>query len=147
METPTVRPGFFNSKAWKNQQIIKSFLEEPKTFPELCELLKKERKICKSKSSVSYALREVIRRGEVVGEINAESLKQTKGKIIPIYRRTRKLTIFHGGEPEDHRSDGREIMRCYIDQRGNLVGKQFFKKIKRKSRGYTYRRTSPILPL
>jgi len=161
MESITVPQRFFQSKAWKNQQIIRSFLEDPKTFPEICEILKSKQIIKNPKSSVQYALTDLIRRGEVIGEINAESLKikKIKGRLIPVYRRTGKIAIFHGEAPKpgqkiitksgsrEYRNDDYDVMRVYIDpETGGPFGKQFFKKIKAKhGKGHGYRRVTPII--
>jgi len=147
--TFNVRRGFFESKAWKNQAKILYKLGEPKTFSELCGILKKESGIRKPKSSVSYALRELIRRGEVIGAINSGTLRNTRGRLVTVYKLTGHHPIFHGGAPRNAPTDGSDysIMRLYLDEKGNPIGRQFFKKIKRKlGEGYTYRKISPVLP-
>jgi len=128
--------------------MILTNLGEPKTFPELCELLEEETGIRRPKSSVSYALRELIRRGEVVGAIDEGTLKKTRGKLIPVFKRTGRHALLLGGEPKDAPTDGRDysIMDLYTHKKGYFIGRQFFKKIKRKhgKGAYAYKRIGPF---
>jgi len=127
--------------------MILSSLDEPKTFAELCRLLDREVGMKNARSSVLYALRELIGQGQVVGIIDEESLKKTGKKLVPVFKLTGNQVIFLGGSSKDHPTDGSDysIMKLYTDEKGNFIGKQYFKKIKRRSyRGETYRRISPL---
>jgi len=145
------KAGFFESKAWANQAKILGNLGEPKTFSELCRLLRKEQGIRKPKSSVSYALRDLIQRREVIGVIDADSLRNTNGRLIPIFKLTGYRPPIHGAKPKDYRDSGADVVRLYKNEKGTPVCRQLFKKIRKgKGRteidGYTYRRIGGILP-
>jgi len=45
--------------------------------------------------------------------------------------------IIHGGDLKDRPTDGSDysIMRAYKDEKGNLVGRQFFRKLVKKTKG------------
>jgi len=122
----------------------------PKTFREICKAVEQERDLKNAKSSVLNALRVMVRSGEVVGEINAETLDKTGGKLAPLYRHTGNTLVYHGGACKDAPRDGSDysIVRVYKDDKGNLIAKQYFKKTKRKyGNGYTYRAISEVLPV
>jgi len=144
-----VGPGFFDTRAWKIQNLFLCSLDEPKTFPELCDLVKKELGIRNPDSSAFYALREMISRGEVVGVIDEESLKKTAGKkLSPIFKLTGNRVIFRE-QPID--GSGDMFMKLLMSEQGNIAAKQFYIKRKRKTssyifrpHGYADRRTGPV---
>lgn len=145
--THFAKKDFFKSKAWKIQTRILDSLNEPKTFSEICEMIRKDFHIRKPKSSAFYALTKLIERGEAKGVIDYKTLKKTKSRLRPMFAKTGFMAIFHGDPKERTNGSDFSIMRAYKDDKGNLVAKQFFKTVPKKSGGQYYRKISPVLPM